>query len=399
MMDRMPFDFLKTLERSAAAAALALVLIPPVATASTQDTAALPEIRAKVQDHRTLAQEHGAILVAEITRMQSIPRATCKSGVEHRVTYRVVENLWVEPDSPVKPGYIVSKGFIDCREKQLATPPFAIGAKVLLYCGRLDRYGCLPPTLYTDESLHRVQSWLDALRSGEGDPALLQIHERLLYSAELLRKVPPGRPVVINGELGQPFLFTGQVRSIEPLPSREPVPMSVRSRRYLKVAVSKVLWGEFIEPIVQAWCNSLECGGAQPNDIIILHCQAARFAECSSPSVYSDEKLKKLESWVAEQNFRYQRVTVPESVQRDKLIRKTEPDIPELARQARISGRVILYVILGADGTVEQIQIISGHPLLTQSVIDAVRQWRYKPTLIDGAPVEVETQVSIEFHN
>jgi protein TonB len=60
---------------------------------------------------------------------------------------------------------------------------------------------------------------------------------------------------------------------------------------------------------------------------------------------------------------------------------------------------VILYVILGADGTVEQIQIISGHPLLTQSVIDAVRQWRYKPTLIDGAPVEVETQVSIEFHN
>lgn len=284
-------------------AVLMLALIVCSAAVASQDTAALRKIHARLQDHRGLAHQRGAVFIAEIMRVESVPHVSCKSGVEHRVKYRVIESLWDEPDSSVEPGYVVSRGFIDCREKALESPPFGIGVKVLIYCGRLDGYSCLPPAEYTSQSFQQVQTWLADLRGEEGDPALLQIHERLLRSAELLRKLPPGRPLVINGETSRPFLFTGQVKSIEPPPSPGPMPMSVGIRRYMQIAVSKVLWGEFGEQTVQAWCNSPHCGGAQANQNVILHCYAARaHAECSPPSVYSEEKLRKVESWVAEQN-------------------------------------------------------------------------------------------------
>lgn len=284
-------------------AALLLVFTGSAATAS--QNAAFWKIHAQLQDHRKLAQQRGAVLIAEITKLESIPRPSCKAGVEHRATYRVVESLWNEPDSPEKPGYLISRDFIDCTEKPLTSPPFAVGVRVLLYCRRLKRYGCLSPALYSEESFHQVQQWLDHLSAEEGDAALLQVHESLLHSAELLRSVPAGRPVAVNGELGWPFLFTGQVKSIEPPPLQVPIAMSVAIRRYMEIAVSKVLWGKFEETVVHAWCNSTYCGGAQPKENVIMHCQATRLArfECSPPSVYSEEKLKKVESWVAGQSY------------------------------------------------------------------------------------------------
>jgi hypothetical protein len=191
----------------------ALIVGSP-ALSSAQSDARLQEIRAKIQDHRRLAREHGSISVAEITKMEAIPRSACKSGIEHRITYRLVENLWVEPDSRLEPGYIITKGFVDCRERQRPSPAFSVGAKVLIYCGRLDGYNCLPPALATAQNADELRSWLDALRRSEGDAALLQVHESLLESSEILSRVPAGRPVVIQGELGWPFLFTGQVKSI-----------------------------------------------------------------------------------------------------------------------------------------------------------------------------------------
>jgi len=289
--------------RKARCAALLLVLTVSSAATASQDAAAPRGIHARLQDHRALARQRGAILVAEISQIESLPHASCKSGVEHRVTYRIVETLWEDPDSPEEPGYIVSKGFVDCREKPLDSPPFAVGVKVLLYCGKLHGYSCLPPAQYTDENLHTVRTWLDELRAEEGDSALLQVHERLLQSAELLRKVPAGRPVAINGELSQPFVFTGQVKSIEPPPLRGPTPMSVSVRRHMEIVVSRMLWGDFQEPMVHAWCNSPKCGGALPVENVILHCYVTRsLAECSPPSSYSEEKLRKVEAWVAEQS-------------------------------------------------------------------------------------------------
>ena len=79
------------------------------------------------------------------------------------------------------------------------------------------------------------------------------------------------------------------------------------------------------------------------------------------------------------------------------LIRKVHPTYPPLARQARIQGMV---VVAGGDQQgrdIENLQLISGHPMLAPAAIEAVKQWKYKPYLLNGEPVEVETQVQVNF--
>jgi protein TonB len=76
---------------------------------------------------------------------------------------------------------------------------------------------------------------------------------------------------------------------------------------------------------------------------------------------------------------------------------KVQPVYPPLAKQARIQGVVILEAIIGKDGAVTEVKVISGHPLLQQAAIDAVSQWKYKPTLLNGEPVEVVTTVTVNF--
>jgi len=79
------------------------------------------------------------------------------------------------------------------------------------------------------------------------------------------------------------------------------------------------------------------------------------------------------------------------------ILNQTRPVYPALARQARIQGNVVLHAIIDKDGKVAQLEVISGHPLLVQSALDAVKQWRYKPTLLNGDPVEVDTTITVTF--
>ncbi len=79
------------------------------------------------------------------------------------------------------------------------------------------------------------------------------------------------------------------------------------------------------------------------------------------------------------------------------LISQTKPVYPPLAKQARIQGIVILEAVIGKDGMVSEIKVLNGHPLLQQAAIDAVSQWKYKPTLLNGEPVEVVTTVTVNF--
>jgi len=79
------------------------------------------------------------------------------------------------------------------------------------------------------------------------------------------------------------------------------------------------------------------------------------------------------------------------------IISQTKPVYPALARQARIQGNVVLHAIIDKDGDVAQLEVVSGHPLLVQSALDAVKQWRYKPTLLNGDPVEVDTTITVTF--
>ncbi len=91
------------------------------------------------------------------------------------------------------------------------------------------------------------------------------------------------------------------------------------------------------------------------------------------------------------------RTRVGGAVQAAKLVNRVQPLYPPLARQTRISGTVKLHAIIGKDGTVQQLQVVSGHPLLVQAALDAVKQWRYQPTLLNGDPVEVDTEIDVIF--
>lgn len=79
------------------------------------------------------------------------------------------------------------------------------------------------------------------------------------------------------------------------------------------------------------------------------------------------------------------------------LIHRVQPVYPPLARQTRTQGTVVLRAVIGTDGAVREVQLVSGHPLLVQAALDAVGQWRYQPTLLNGRPVEVETRITVIF--
>jgi len=92
-----------------------------------------------------------------------------------------------------------------------------------------------------------------------------------------------------------------------------------------------------------------------------------------------------------------QRVRVSQGVTTGLLIHKVQPNYPPLARQARIQGSVVLQAEISKNGTIENLKVISGHPMLAPAALDAVKQWRYKPYVLNGEPVEVETQVTVNF--
>lgn len=79
------------------------------------------------------------------------------------------------------------------------------------------------------------------------------------------------------------------------------------------------------------------------------------------------------------------------------LVSKVVPVYPPVARQARVQGEVVLDANIASNGTVESLKAISGHPLLIPAAIDAVKQWRYKPYMQNGAPVAVNTEIIVNF--
>jgi protein TonB len=79
------------------------------------------------------------------------------------------------------------------------------------------------------------------------------------------------------------------------------------------------------------------------------------------------------------------------------LIHRVEPTYPSIAKQARIQGSVLLRATIGKDGSIENLHLLSGHSMLAQAAMEAVRQWRYRPYVLNGEPVEVETQVTVKF--
>jgi protein TonB len=92
-----------------------------------------------------------------------------------------------------------------------------------------------------------------------------------------------------------------------------------------------------------------------------------------------------------------QRVRISQGVTKGLLIRRVEPTYPPLARSARVQGEVVLSAIISTNGDIENLQLVSGHPMLVPAALTAVKQWRYKPYLLNGQPTEVETTITVIF--
>jgi len=92
-----------------------------------------------------------------------------------------------------------------------------------------------------------------------------------------------------------------------------------------------------------------------------------------------------------------QRVRVSQGVSQGLLIHQIKPTYPPLARQARIQGMVVLQAVIGKDGSIQNLKVVSGHPMLAPAALEAVKQWRYKPYYLNGEPVEVDTTINVNF--
>ena len=89
---------------------------------------------------------------------------------------------------------------------------------------------------------------------------------------------------------------------------------------------------------------------------------------------------------------------VSSGVMEGNLIRKVDPPYPSMAKIAHIQGDVVLQATISKGGTIENLRGVSGHPILIQAAMEAVRQWKYRPYELNGEPVEVETTITVRFH-
>ena len=92
-----------------------------------------------------------------------------------------------------------------------------------------------------------------------------------------------------------------------------------------------------------------------------------------------------------------QRIRISQGVTSGLLLRRVEPAYPVIAREARIQGNVVLKAIIDKEGSIQDLQLVTGHPMLVPAAIQAVKQWRYRPYLLNGQPVEVETTITVIF--
>lgn len=93
-----------------------------------------------------------------------------------------------------------------------------------------------------------------------------------------------------------------------------------------------------------------------------------------------------------------QKLRISSGVADGNKLSGTDPVYPQMAKIAHVQGDVVLQALISKQGTIENLRAVSGHPILIQAAMDAVRQWRYKPWVLNGEPVEVETTITVKFH-
>lgn len=121
------------------------------------------------------------------------------------------------------------------------------------------------------------------------------------------------------------------------------------------------------------------------------------FPWASQPSPPQDSPKSEQPAAQEAQKTRVPRIRIGGNVAKSQIKHKVQPQYPQEARDNRIQGTVRLHVVLSTAGKVQQLEVVSGDPILAKAALEAVRQWEYKPTLLNGEPVEVDTTVDVVF--
>jgi protein TonB len=145
-----------------------------------------------------------------------------------------------------------------------------------------------------------------------------------------------------------------------------------------------------------------EVGSGSPDGLVGTGLPAGMYQ--SGPSVITERNLPTAPPQKAETAPAKTEVAPPRMVKlggvvlEAKILKRVIPVYPQLAIQMRVSGTVKLMGVIGADGTVRDLKVIEGHPLLVRAALEAVRQWMYTPTLLNGVPVEVMAPIEVHFN-
>lgn len=278
--------------------------IPPdLAKPEEPRDSALTALHARLEDPDRLATKQGFLFDGVIDRKLAIHQPRCTSGRERKIEYRVDHVLWDYPDSLLRPGDVVSKDFIDCRQNSL--PTWATGTRVLVYCEALPGQGddCLAPVRFTDDRLSHIKQWIADLAQREGNPELLKMHHLLRNSLELA----PTRPLLLVGRVTSVTLrpkIVVQIISILPT---------------MRVKVARLLWGYYKEEEVIGVCPHRDCSGVSVGANVIAYCQAMDVyrqppANCPLVSVDAgEENIHRLERWT-QQAREHQQMLIVEKI-------------------------------------------------------------------------------------
>lgn len=283
-----------------------IAAIPPdLAKQEEPSDSALSALHARLEDADRLAKRQGFLFDGVINRKLAIHQARCTSGLERKIEYRVDQVLWDYPGSLLRPGYLVSKDVIDCRQDSL--PTWATGTRVLVYCEALAGQGddCLAPVRFTDDRLSRVKQWIADLSQREGNPELLKMHYLLRDSLELA----PTRPL----------LLVGRVTGVTSQPKNVVQRISVSILPTMRLNVTRLLWGYYKEEEVIGVCPHRDCSGVAVGANVIAYCQAMdvyRQPPANCPLVSVDagkENLHRVEQWT-EQAREHQQALIVQKI-------------------------------------------------------------------------------------
>ena len=162
----------------------------------------------------------------------------------------------------------------------------------------------------------------------------------------------------------------------------------------------KAKYGAVIEDGISNLTKALEIDPQYEPAMTYMNLMVRARADLRDSAAEYQSDIKAAETWVQKSaDNRSSRINAQRirTAQPPRLLTRVEPVYPPLAKQARVQGTVRFTAIIGKDGRVQNLQLVSGHPLLVSAAQDAVKQWIYKATVFNGEPVEVVTQVDVNF--